>query len=112
MWHVMPQIQDDIKNMQNFQFSSKTVSISLQIHLFYCSVSLLELAPVSYQTVETRTNKVTKEQGFASDNSTALRYVKFSVLVSRALFLTHFPLHRIPPATSVQSFAWPYPKPY
>lgn len=42
----------DIKPMQNFQFSRKSISISLQIQFFY-SVSLLGLAPISYQTVET-----------------------------------------------------------
>lgn len=37
----MPQIQNDIKNMQNFKFSSKNVSIGLQIHFLYYSVYLL-----------------------------------------------------------------------
>lgn len=55
---ALPQIQNDINNMQNFYFFSKKVSNSLHIHFFIVQfqadsvVSVLGQGPISYQTVE------------------------------------------------------------
>lgn len=76
-----PQIHQNIKNMQNFQFSSKNVSISLKIRFFYYSVSLLGAAPISYQTVEIKHVEI---RGLRSRDLllVALREIKFSMLVN------------------------------